>query len=705
MNKALLKHLFNLFLVLAAFNLQAGEVEKALDALKEYDYFKAKKLFEKRIEKEIVASSYGLSVIYGRNDNPFYNLDSAYKYITTVDTSFLKLSKKDKEKLGKYGLDSLMFQNWKDSIDLKVFKVARVDNTVEVYEAYIKRHPDSEWLTKAENTRDSIILEGVMKVNTSEAYYDFLQKYPNSKYQILAKDRYEVTKFNETVKKNREQHYKRFIDENPDSPFFRRAQDSLFAISTASNTQEAYASFIKKYPANPHLNTAWRRLYKLYTAEYSPERIVEFRLDYPGYPFMKELDVYQDLASKQFYRFKKDGKWGFMDENGSVRISPIYDNVEPFSEGLALVVVNKKVGFIDQAGREVIPKAYDDGESFVGGLAIVSINDQYGMIDRINRVVIPLKFDVVSKFYKGLALVADENGYGFIDKKGEMVIETYLDFASDFKNGFSIVEKSGVKGIIDDVGEFIIPIKYKWLTTFSNESLFVAKDDFFFGVLNEKGEIVVPFIYDRIGEYHCGLALAVRGDKYGFLNTKGEIAIPLKYQYSEGAMIWGNFTNFYAKYNRKGKFGVVDTSGKEIFPAIFEGIDAYVPDVLIGVKKRGKWGYSNQKLKLTIPYKYDYAFSFKNDVAIVKKQELFGMVNEDGKEILSVEYKHLETLNDSLYTVGAEKLGLTNKLGHELLPFNFSEIKISDYESLIELTEGDNVFYYNLQTNALFKPN
>jgi TPR repeat protein len=46
-----------------------------------FDYFQAKKLFQKSLKKDTSPAAYGLAQIYFRKDNPFHSLDSAYKYI------------------------------------------------------------------------------------------------------------------------------------------------------------------------------------------------------------------------------------------------------------------------------------------------------------------------------------------------------------------------------------------------------------------------------------------------------------------------------------------------------------------------------------------------------------------------------------------------------------------------------------------------
>ena len=46
-------------------------------------------------------------------------------------------------------------------------------------------------------------------------------------------------------------------------------------------------------------------------------------------------------------------RWGFVDKSGKVVINPLYDEVMPFSDGLARVKVGRKTGYIDASGKFV----------------------------------------------------------------------------------------------------------------------------------------------------------------------------------------------------------------------------------------------------------------------------------------------------------------------------------------------------------------
>ena len=73
-------------------HVQAGKLDVAFEALKIHNYFEAKRLFEKSIKSEPTGGAYGLSLILSNDKNPFYQLDSALKYVVKAET-FLPLEK------------------------------------------------------------------------------------------------------------------------------------------------------------------------------------------------------------------------------------------------------------------------------------------------------------------------------------------------------------------------------------------------------------------------------------------------------------------------------------------------------------------------------------------------------------------------------------------------------------------------------------
>lgn len=79
-------------------------------------------------------------------------------------------------------------------------------------------------------------------------------------------------------------------------------------------------------------------------------------------------------------------------------------------------------------------------------------------------------------------------------------------------------------------GKEILPCEYEETSDFfSNGYAHVKKR--FWGIINNKGKVVVPCKYESIGSpvNKDGLIKAKLNGKYGYVNLKGKVVIPCKY--------------------------------------------------------------------------------------------------------------------------------------------------------------------------------
>lgn len=703
MNKTLSNLSLFLLLMLVPTVSFSGKVEKGFEALSVFNYFKAKQFFEKKLEKNKTACSYGLSVVYGRNDNPFYNLDSAYRFVLVAEASFLLEEEKQKGKLKELGVDSIAIQDWKDSIDAKVYKTLTSKTNPSQFQGYLDVYTDSDYRNLAERARDSLMFQQVKQFNNSEDFKVFLDNYPASHLSNTAEEEYNRALFSELLVKDDLLSYQDFLKKHPGHPQNKAVEDSIYLKSTPNQSIVEFEKFIAKNPKNNNAGKAWRNIYKLYTSNYSTQIIKDFQIEYPNYPFEEELNQDFQLSQERFLPFRSNEKWGFMSAEGVIKIKPTFDFVEEFSEGLALVSKNDNIGFIDKQGETVIPLVYEEASPFQNGVAIVSNNQQFGLINRANNLIVPMKFEVIEPFYLGIALVAAEEGYAFIDQEGNVMSEMYFDYATDFANGFAIVSKNGKKGMLNPSMAFQIPMVYNQLSI-TSDTLLVAKNDSVFGLIDFNNDTITPFVYDRIDDFSGELALVQKGTKYGYLNNKGELQIPIKYEYTLSASIWGKFQNQVAKFQKSGKFGVIDEKGKELSPAIFENLKDYSITQIYPVKKKGLWGFANSKLQLKISYQFQTVGSFStNELAVAENDTAVGLINTNGEWFWEPSFSSILQVSDSLYMVSKQKSGLFHLNGKEILSLQFDKIELKSKE-LLQLTQGGSVFYFDMEKGEMIEP-
>jgi hypothetical protein len=660
----------------------AGKVNRGFQALEVYNYFKAKKLFEKSMDRNPLIAGFGLSIIYSRNDNPFYNLDSAKKYIRTAILTIDSMNTSQQKRLSKLSFTYQSVDSLEKIINQKKFEYALNKNSIREYNYYIQNYTDAKQLEAVISLRNELAFEQAKNTGTPEAYYMFLEKYPNSAQRFEAKANYELSLFKTITASDSIESYLLFLEEYPDSPFSNRAQDIIYEKVTADGKLSSYIEFVQQYNNNRNRNAAWRNVYKLYTKDFSAEKIAEFRLDFPNYPYMDELMTDFNLAGKRFYPVQKDSRYGYIDSSGNVMLDFSFKWAGLFTEGAAVVQEEVYLGMINKQGEFLIPPIYDEIEPFSNGVAIVGLNEKYGLINKLNQQVTPLIYDQISPFSDGLALTELNGKFGYINESGSIKIPIIYDAAGSFSNGFAYAEQNGKKGLINLNGDVVVGFDHDWIEVFNKQGVARARKDNKYGIYASNGSLIVDFIYSNIGEFSNGYALVADSTFYTFVNTFGTSLTKFAFQFKLEALSFSKFDkNGFAPVITKDKIGIIDTTGEKVVPAIFEAIGDYNPSGLTAIKKKGNWGYMNADTRLIIPYKFTVAEPFINEKAIVRTNVGFTVINNEGKPLLNDDYTYISRL-DSLGFI------LEKNEDYQLVDHNFVPILKNTYQGIKQLEGG-----------------
>ncbi len=283
----------------------------------------------------------------------------------------------------------------------------------------------------------------------------------------------------------------------------------------------------------------------------------------------------------------RDNKYGYIDKEGNEIISCQYDNAENFSEGMAAVCKNEKWGFIDENGKLIINFKYHETGDFVDDLAPVSNNDgKWGYIDKSGNLIVPCKYEWAQNFSEGRAAVTTNNLYGYINKEGIEFVKCEYSNAYPFSEGRAGVVKDDKVGFINKKGKLVIPCQYDYnedflgfkdfarpgkysekyeilelsqkLDNIYSEGLVAVSKDGKYGAIDKKGQVVIPFAYDKIGCFIDGLAPVLVNDKWGYIDKNDNIVIPCQYNYAE------SFSCGYALVGGNGGIRYIDKSGKTL---------------------------------------------------------------------------------------------------------------------------------------------
>lgn len=298
-------------------------------------------------------------------------------------------------------------------------------------------------------------------------------------------------------------------------------------------------------------------------------------------------------------------KYGYENESGQVVTKLLFDEAEPFCEGLAQILFNGKWGYINAKGEIEIEPQFKDAWDFEAGLAIVqSFDGKFGFINTTGEFEINPQFDDAFCFNDGLARVLLNGKYAFINRQGKIILEPNFDFCDDFAEGLAIVVVASYKetyylvpkkssdfpftdlsllpqivgkyGFINTKGEVVIKPQFDFAFDFDGELAMIGigthslsskesdeKRCYFsgkVGLIDKTGRIIVKPTFDDIGEFENGVAKFKKADSRGFINSSGKVIIEIEDCYG----LEDFNTNGVTKFAKANSLGFVNSSGRVI---------------------------------------------------------------------------------------------------------------------------------------------
>jgi hypothetical protein len=250
-----------------------------------------------------------------------------------------------------------------------------------------------------------------------------------------------------------------------------------------------------------------------------------------------------------------DGKWGFINSAGEMVVEPQFDHACYFREGLAPVKVGRKWGCIDASGKMVIEPQFDIPLWFSQGLARVKVGGRWWYIDRSGKDAFPARFDFASGFSQGLAAVKVGDKWGYVDRTGDMAIEPTFSHAFKFSSGLAVAKAAGKAACIDRTGKAVIDLDFDGFGDFS-EGLMQVEVGRKWGWINDKGDIVIKPQYDLAGSFVEGLAVSMNDGKYGYVDKAGDVVIPFRYDAASA------FRGGLAKVKMGDEWKLIDKTGR-----------------------------------------------------------------------------------------------------------------------------------------------
>lgn len=309
--------------------------------------------------------------------------------------------------------------------------------------------------------------------------------------------------------------------------------------------------------------------------------------------------------------------WGLIDLNGNYLIEPIYHDIFEWNDGIALLEkiptqidiehnwtnhYNGEYWYVDSNGKMITDCSFGYAKDFSNGFASVNKNNKWGFINKDGKLAITFDFDNVHAFKEERCVVSFNNKWGLIDKNGNWIIENTFDSLTDFSFGLGVASiKSGL--FLKKQYNFVID-------TNGNKILNLPKEWAWFQPVSEKLILI-------------GTTSGYPGERiYGFMDLQGRIKTkPQFYTNSDNLFDIGKFHN--------GKLFVETKDGKKGF-----------------VNEEGEFEISNKSIFVnnikendTQSRKFDEILEFSEDLAVAKKGNLWGVIDQSNNVIIDFKYQ------------------------------------------------------------------
>ena len=359
-------------------------------------------------------------------------------------------------------------------------------------------------------------------------------------------------------------------------------------------------------------------------------------------------------------------------------LSPRYEDASPFSEGLAAVRENGKWGYIDETGSLVIPCQYDLACPFREGLAIVAVGNPaaeeetctVGFIDREGTFT---PFQVANPGGQGLSpdLLSQNdslffhNGYVLLD----LGTGTRALYGTDGKplSGELIPTGPMNQGLIPGYS----PLGYVGYMDTQGHTVKLWDNFAFFGPqsTDETGTLRQDYRYiSNVITFNQSLAPvwqathdAETGEetyRLGFMDAGFRWVIQPQYTAYYYSGVGSTYQLFgetgLAMVQKDGKYGAVNKSGETVIPFQYDELWP-MGEGLIPFRLGGKYGYLDETGTVVIPAQYENASAFNLGMAVVYDGARAFLIDRTGQEVPGA-----DRLDPSVYfTVGSDGTQVT----------------------------------------------
>lgn len=231
-------------------------------------------------------------------------------------------------------------------------------------------------------------------------------------------------------------------------------------------------------------------------------------------------------------------------------------------------------------------------------------------------------------------------------------------------------ENGNFYGYINLKGDFIISPQFKRADEFNSKGIAIVEKDGFVGGINSQGQYVIEPVYSSISQFVDGRAIFVLDNFMGVMDDSGKVLTNKKYtfinNYSNERAVFGLMENNNDRY----LYGYLDNNGNEVIEAKYEEAFQFKDDIAL-VKQKNTYMLIDKKGKVLFQYNYPYVNSYGEEKLVFAKEDggPYGYINKEGTIVIEPIYTSASEFKNGVAIVGmgpiySENFGVISEKGH-----------------------------------------
>ena len=310
-----------------------------------------------------------------------------------------------------------------------------------------------------------------------------------------------------------------------------------------------------------------------------------------------------------------------------------------------------------------------------------------GLVDLQGKTVLAPTFNSIEEKQPYFIACSKTKGCSVYNENLQLVLKGGYNSIELGCEGQFIVKKNGKYGVVSEKGAVILPLKYNKIN--SNKNGYTVKLNEKAGLFNSEGKEIIPisyhWVYTSKIDDNIPIVAKLNDNNAGYINTKNEWVIPPTYQYAfdfqQGVAIVKKGRN-YMYINLKGEPVIQDFDNY-----VIQNFDNYVIEpsdntYIVGVRKECK--YMVYDLNGNLLDTYDGFINNWSGNAIfgVKKGGKWGYIDGYGKVIVPFEYEEVNNFSEGLASVRKDgKWGYINPKNEVVIPIEFTNKEVGSFKN------------------------